>query len=225
MELVNGALAAYILSPATAYVDVHGTYCRRTAYIVAGDNICQVLRHILSPAVTYCHSFVPLHRRRWQYMLGGNICHNQRSSTGISLFCQSLQTVLSLRHSLSPWHNRQGLPGAKNQSSNLSLCHSLPTTVLQRDYMMTHGLMWAIGLQQSPLQPNTFNEPISPVQHLCNRNGVCGLKKPTYPLFLRSHGYCFSKLWIGIDLVRFVQLLCQTSVSFSRDAVPWERAY
>ena len=68
----SGVVAAYIvaeliLSPATIYVDVHGTYYRWTAHVVAHRHIlspdgtyCRTSshivagRHILSPIVTYC---------------------------------------------------------------------------------------------------------------------------------------------------------------------------
>ena len=69
------SVAAYIVSehillPATIYVDVHGTYCRRTVYIVA-DNICWVLRHILSPVGTYC-------RLSSHIVAGDSVCRNRR---------------------------------------------------------------------------------------------------------------------------------------------------
>ena len=65
----------HMLSPATMYVDVHGTYCRRMAYIVAGDNICRVLLHILLPVVTYCHSSMPFQFYVIQYLLHHTYLH------------------------------------------------------------------------------------------------------------------------------------------------------
>ena len=105
------SVAAYIVSehillPATIYVDVHGTYCHRTAYIVA-DNICWVLRHILSPVVTYCRRRQCMQQQAcvsasgwggWggggvQYMpYGDNMCPERRRilsppSFSLYLFC------------------------------------------------------------------------------------------------------------------------------------------
>ena len=77
-----------ILSPATIYVNVHGTYFRRQQYmltfmahIFAGNNIRQCSRHIFSPATIYDNVHGTYFRRQ-QYMsmfaahifAGNNIC-------------------------------------------------------------------------------------------------------------------------------------------------------
>ena len=94
----------HMLSPATRRVDVHGTYCRRTAHIVAGDSIFPVLWHIiyccpchvLSPIVTYC--------RRRQYIPGftAHIVALRHILSPIVTYCRPSSHIVTHRHILSP---------------------------------------------------------------------------------------------------------------------------
>ena len=58
-------VAVHILSPATIYIDPHGTYCRRLAHIVAGDNMCRDWRYFqTSSLATICAVNVSIYCRR-----------------------------------------------------------------------------------------------------------------------------------------------------------------